>query len=321
MSSVAGTITLEIAEQAMFWYLELLEPQVSEDTRLACHDWRRAHPLHEQAWQRAQNLGQRMGEVRQQRSLASATLTAAGRARRRAAKQLAILLLAGAGAWSLRQSGLVQPLLADHRSGVGQRRSVELVDGTRIQLNTDTAIDIAADRESRRIDLLRGEILVTLGQDPQARRLRIETAQGAVSALHGRISVRQREDYTQVALLQGEARVEPRNGPPRMLAVAERVNFTDREIFSRRGTDADLAWTEGMIVADGQRLADFLVELSRYRPGHLGCDPALAELRVSGTYPLDDTDRVLAAVSRTLQVEMRSITRYWVTLKPSAMRG
>lgn len=320
MNSAAGGITLEIAEQAMFWYLELMEPQVSAQTRAACQHWRQAHPLHEQAWQRAENLGRRMGEVRQHRPLASATLTAGGMSRRRVIKQLSVLLVAGAGAWSLRESGLLPPLLADHRSAVGEQRGILLADATRVQLNTDTAIDVELGREARRINLLRGEILVTLGQDPQGRRLWVETAQGAVSAGHGQLGVRQREGYTQLTLLQGEARIEPHHAPSRALAPGERVNFTDREIFARRGTDADLAWSQGMIVADGQRLDDFLAELSRYRHGHLGCDPALAGLLVSGTYPLDDTDRVLAAVSRTLGAELHAVTRYWVTLQPVTSR-
>lgn len=317
---MSAGITLEIAEQAMLWYLELTEPQASEETRVACRNWRQAHPLHEQAWQRAENLGRRMGDMRQHRPLVSETLAAGGAARRRALKQLALLLMAGGGTWGVRQSGVLQPMLADYHSGVGEQRTLALAGDIRVELNTDSAIDVELSREARRIELLRGEILVTLGQDGQDRRLRVETAQGAISAGYGRVSVRQRDGYSQVALLQGEARVEPRNASPRALALGERVNFTAGEIFTRRGSDADLAWTQGMIVADGQRLADFLQELSRYRRGHLGCDPALADLRVSGTYPLDDSDRVLAAVARTLRLDVRAMTRYWVTLQPGTTR-
>jgi transmembrane sensor len=39
-------------------------------------------------------------------------------------------------------------------------------------------------------------------------------------------------------------------------------------------------------------------------------------LRVSGTYPLADTDRILAALAQTLQLEVQHFTRFWVTLKP-----
>lgn len=308
-------ISLEIAEQAMFWYLELLEPQVSEQTRAACEHWRQAHPLHEQAWQRAENLGRRMSDMRQHRPLASAAL-GAGLPRRRAIKQLALLLAAGAGAWHVRESDLVAPLMADYRSAVGERREVVLADETRVQLNTDSAINVELNQQARRIRLLRGEMLVTLGKGTQGRALQVATAQGRIDVLDGRFSVRQRDGYSQLGLLQGEARLLPSQTGARTLTAIDRVNFTDREVFARRGDVAELAWTQGMIVADGQRLADFLEELSRYRHGRLACDPELADLRVSGTYLLDDTDRVLAAVSRTLQLDVHSLTRYWVTLRP-----
>jgi len=76
------------------------------------------------------------------------------------------------------------------------------------------------------------------------------------------------------------------------------------------------AWSQGMLVAQGQRLAAFLDDVSRYRRGHLACDPALADLRVSGTFPLDNTEKIIAAVADTLQLDVQHFTRYWVTLKP-----
>jgi transmembrane sensor len=79
--------------------------------------------------------------------------------------------------------------------------------------------------------------------------------------------------------------------------------------------DTATAWTDGMLVASGMRLADFLAELSRHRPGYLGCDPAIAGLRVSGTYPLADTDRILDTLRTTLPVEIHFRTRYWVTVR------
>ncbi|MCH3723226.1 hypothetical protein LZB93_09875, partial [Campylobacter coli] len=53
------------------------------------------------------------------------------------------------------------------------------------------------------------------------------------------------------------------------------------------------AWTRGMLVANDMRLADLVAELARYRHGHLGVAPEVADLRVMGTYPLADADRTL----------------------------
>ncbi|MBR8657942.1 iron dicitrate transport regulator FecR, partial [Achromobacter sp. Marseille-Q0513] len=77
------------------------------------------------------------------------------------------------------------------------------------------------------------------------------------------------------------------------------------------------SWSRGVLVADAWRLDDFLAELGRYRPGLLRCDPAVADLRVSGVFPLRDTDRALHNLERGLPVTVVYRTRYWVTLRPA----
>jgi transmembrane sensor len=52
--------------------------------------------------------------------------------------------------------------------------------------------------------------------------------------------------------------------------------------------------------------------------GHLGCDPALANLRVWGTYPLADSDQIIDAVAQTLKLDVQRFARLWVNLRPLA---
>jgi len=63
------------------------------------------------------------------------------------------------------------------------------------------------------------------------------------------------------------------------------------------------------------RLEDFTAELARYRSGVVRCDPAVADLRVSGVFSLRDTDRALENLTRGLPVDVVYRTRYWVTLR------
>jgi transmembrane sensor len=79
---------------------------------------------------------------------------------------------------------------------------------------------------------------------------------------------------------------------------------------------ARLGWRDGVLVAQNQPLADFLRELDRYRPGVLRWDSALEALRVTGSFRLDNTDRILALLAASLPLEVQMRTRYWVTLTP-----
>ncbi|MHC8392750.1 FecR domain-containing protein [Pseudomonas sp. LB3P93] len=313
-------ISGDVAEQAMHWHLELQERDVSEETLAAWMNWRQAHPVHERAWQRAEAFAQRMSEIRSpnQRALAHAALRPT-MSRRTVIKQLSVLLAAGAGAWSMKDAALLQDLTADYHSLIGEQRRIALTDNTHVQLNTDSAINVVFERETRRIKLLRGEMLVTRDKITEGRILSVETAEGRLEAALARFSVRQRAGVTQVSVYEGAVALTPwaQVSTSIPLKAGEQVNFEANGLISRQAvTPASSAWTQGMLVAQGQPLKDFLDELSRYRRGHLACDPSLANVRVSGTFPLANTERIIYAVADTLQLDVQQFTRYWVTLKP-----
>ena len=78
------------------------------------------------------------------------------------------------------------------------------------------------------------------------------------------------------------------------------------------------SWTEHRLIAERQPLGEFVAQLSRYRPGLLRCDQAVSSLLLTGVFPLNDTDAILAALERSLPVQVQSVTRYWVTIKARA---
>ena len=59
-----------------------------------------------------------------------------------------------------------------------------------------------------------------------------------------------------------------------------------------------------------------IAELNRYRPGRLRCHPAVGQLRVSGAFPLRDTDASLDLLRKTLPVDIGRSSRWWVTVEP-----
>lgn len=324
----ATGIPPQVARRAVEWLVELQSGAATDATRQALQRWRDEHPDHERAWQRIEavnlrlrNLASPLGSAAAQAALA----TPRSSRRREAIKALTVLLCTASAVWMAEERAPWREWLADERTAVGERRTVRLADGSTVALNTASAIDVRFTAGERRIRLVGGEILVTTARDGTGSATRpfvVETAQGELRPLGTRFAVRQQEDVTRVGVFEGAVQVRPRHGGGRTLNAGEQALFThDRLGETAPGDEAATAWSDGMIVASGTRLADFLAELARHRPGRLAWDPAVAGLRVSGTYPLADTDRVLDALGAALPVEIRFFTRYWVTVRPAAAKS
>ena len=76
------------------------------------------------------------------------------------------------------------------------------------------------------------------------------------------------------------------------------------------------AWEKGLFVANRIELRDLAAELARYRTGFVRCHPDVAGLPVSGTFPIDDTDRALALMEKTLPVTINRSVPYLTLINP-----
>ncbi|MGJ7565323.1 FecR domain-containing protein [Variovorax sp. GB1R11] len=312
-----------IALQAAQWFFLIQSGEATPAERTRWTRWREADPLHEAAWQRAEKVSRKFGLL--PGGLAMPALGRTARAdRRTAVKTLAVLLTAAPAGWLAWRASPAREWLADHRTATGERREVRLPDGTRIQLNTATAIDVAYGTTQRLVRLRAGEIRIDTAPDgvpsgdPAYRPFVVETAQGRLRALGTRFVVRQHEDRrSHVAVLEGAVEVRPEDarGPAVVLRAGEQAGFSASAVDAvvPVGPEAD-DWSRGVLRAKNMRLHDFLAELGRYRPGVLRCDPAVAELRVSGVFQLNDTGPVLDSLPQALPVDVLFRTRYWVTV-------
>ncbi len=297
----------QVAEQAVHWLLEMQQGPLNPRQQQAWQQWIDAHSEHRRAWEHIQRVNSRLRGLSS--PLAHAALNAPKSGSRRQALKLLLLLGAGSAVtWGMREHNPLPSLLADYRSPVGQRRKISLGVGGQLQLNSASAADVRGDGLIR---LLEGEMLLTATQS-----FEVQTAQGVLKTQGARINVRQFADRTQVALFEGRVELNAQGRAPMLLPVARQLSFSATSISEAKPLDANSgAWADGMLVAAHMRLADFLDELGRYRRGQLNCDAKVADLLISGTYPLDDSERILDLLEISLPVKVRRFTRYWVTVE------
>jgi transmembrane sensor len=146
------------------------------------------------------------------------------------------------------------------------------------------------DARQRLIVLQEGEIMVETGHG-DARPFIVETREGSMRALGTRFLVKREAEGTRLSVLQSAVAAHPQSQPEeQILREGQQVLIRNDGLGAvARSPGAD-AWTRGMLVVDNARLGDLVHELGRYRRGHLGVAPEVADLRITGSFPLHDTD-------------------------------
>ncbi|PRA26975.1 FecR domain-containing protein [Pseudomonas poae] len=302
-------------EAAASWYVQFQSQSPTPAERHAWQQWLNGDPSHQAAWNQMEQLQRSLGALPQ--DLTRRALSTSHQ-RRQVLKWMMVLGSTGYLGWNVQQHTSLGNVWADYRTTVGERRRIELADGTRIDLNTSTAIDVVFDGRQRLIRLREGEVLIHTGKLGGQTPFYVETREGRVQALGTRFTVRQLADSTRVGVLEDRVTVTPGDQPDhvRQLSAGESADFDRRNVGANhvyRGAQA--AWVDGQLIVLDARLGDVIDDLARYRPGVLRCDLASARLRVSGTFRLDSTDAVLANLQATLPIQVKYFTRYWVSVK------
>ncbi|MDH4651568.1 MULTISPECIES: FecR domain-containing protein [unclassified Pseudomonas] len=303
----------QVVRQAIHWMMRL-RGSGDVDLQKACEHWRGQEVEHELAWQRVQQLDRELGLAMPGAGLVLDNARA-GLRRRQALKLLSGAAVGGAAFWLTRDITPWERLTADLATATGERRGLALADGSQLQLNTDSAVDIRFDSRQRLIELRRGEILVSSAIQPTP--MRVRTAHAQVEAQAARFVLRQGKAASRLSVLQGSVTLTPSSGLSKQVIEAGKSFDVTHEIIrqvQRPNMEAG-AWVDGLIVTRDMRLADFLAEVGRYRHGRLACAEAIANRRLSGVFRLDDTDKLLALLPRTLPVELHYRTRWWVTVE------
>ena len=316
MSPVSSKpVSAQVLDAAIAWQLSLDSGTPVEREEFA--KWHAAHEEHARAWRQLGMLDQRFsvasGPART--ALLQSRESIRRRVRKLGSGVASIVAVLGLALFAGDRYLPVDYWLADQRTATGEQRTLRLSDGTLINLNTHSAVDVRFDEKQRRVILQEGEILVETGHG-DARPFIVETREGSMRALGTRFLVKREEEGTRLSVLQSAVAAHPE------LSTEEQILHEGQQVLMRNnglgpiialnlGADA---WTRGMLVVDNARLEDLVHEFGRYRRGHLGVAPEIADLRITGSFPLHDTDLALSALLPTLPVQIEQHTPWWVTV-------
>ncbi|MDR3016113.1 MAG: FecR domain-containing protein [Delftia acidovorans] len=315
-----------VLDEAAEWLMRLHDSGATDADRAACERWRQADPQHALAWERAERLLGKLGGLPAALAMPALDRPRSHRAQRRAAvARLAALLAVAPAGWLTWRVADQSGWGADLRTATGERRTEHLADGSRLLLDTASAADIRFDGVLRRVTLRQGAISIETAADTARphRPFVVDTAHGRLRALGTRFTVRQEGDRAdggpvRLAVTEGAVEVTLRGAasPALVLQAGQQTVLRAGQVTAPQPLQPEAtAWTHGMLMADAMPLAAFCAELSRYRPGLLQCAPEVRGLRVSGSFPLGDTDQTLTMLASTYPVDVQTRMRgYWITV-------
>lgn len=302
----AGEPEADLEAQARAWIVRLRSGAATEQDLMRLAGWRAASPAAEAAFDRARGLWAMMGPA----------LEAEGQSRvvafRRPMLSRRGLLGAGATAIAAGAAGVAflgtrpdsAPVPGETfvATAKGERRRFAVADGATADLNTGSRARLWQARDVHGLDLLRGEVVVSVADAP--RRVVARVGHTAASTRRGEFLLRREGEAASILCLQGQ-----------VFAVWGEEHFTlePRDLLlvdpagARRSGQHDLAeaasWRGGQLVYEDRALADVVEELNRYRNGRIVVrGDALGRRRVSGVVQLDRIDGALTNFARSLDV-------------------
>jgi len=232
------------------------------------------------------------------------TLTMAGR---RAAAYGASLLFCvlAAAAW------IVDPVLSSQRfsSAIGEQVDVDLGDGSRVLLNTNTA-GVFLDRlRSREVTLEHGEALFSVVHD-KLRPFQVIAGSASVRDIGTRFSIRTDLDDVNVAVLEGRVQLSLAGWSESIVLDSNQAAQVDGgrivELAGSGQFDALVSWKDKRLQFDGTRLIDVVRELQRYRKAPIVlADSGAAEYRLTGGFSSVDPDLLLKTLPDVAPVTVR----------------
>lgn len=306
----AASDAREVMRAAAQWLALLESGGATDNDHLRLQHWRDSDSAHERAWQKAQSLRQRFSAL--PTALAMAALDRPDTGRRALLKQALCVAAVMPTAWLVSRQLPLDVWRANVQTATGGHSRMSLADGSSLQLNTASAVNV--DMKARLLTLVRGEMALKV---PGSAPLTIQAPYGRISVSRSEVCVRLNAEDCQVSVVSGAVQLQPLRGPALVLREGQQMTLRAAGAGAVTAFDALLpGWRQRVLMAQNQPLGSFLRELSRYRPGLLRWEPELEALRVTGSFGLDNTDRVLSLLAASLPVDVHTRTRYWVTLVP-----
>jgi transmembrane sensor len=315
-----------LIEEALRWLVVLRDETVSESDRQGFAHWLAGGPAHAAAWQRAQSVWSQLDALEPAMRASRANVVvmpgsstphpvAQGLSRRQWLAGAAAASMAVAAGYAFTHPGL----FATHRTGIGERRSVTLADGSIAELGSASSLSVEFDDRRRAVTLHDGEAFFTVAPDA-GRAFVVTAANGQTEALGTAFNVKKLGDMVAVSVSEHAVAVTAGGHGAVEVAEGQQVRYGPHGIESASAVDlrAVQAWRRDRLVFHESPLGDVVADLERYRHGRiLITDGRISKLPVTAVIDARQTDAALRTIGDTLPVTVRRLSDLLVLISPA----
>lgn len=309
----------EIQAEAAAWLARRNNGEHSAEDQRAFLVWLNASAAHREAFAKAEALWEQMRGLDSiaDQQLAEARAFLARNRQQPARRRFAIAALAFITAGVVWQSDCLSYFNDQtYQTAVGESQSIDLADGSRLELNTNSAAKVHYSRAGREVRLLYGQAVLTVAHGDH-RPFEVYAGKGKIRDIGTQFDVRFHDDWVSVAVLDGEVEVFGKlDSSPKPLHRGQQVSFTPAgEITAMQAIDINTfsAWRERKLVFQGLPLKNVLEELGRYHSASITvAAPKILDTKVSGVFPTDNLAQAMQTIATALPIKLTQTgTQSW----------
>jgi transmembrane sensor len=240
-----------------------------------------------------------------------------------------------AGIYFTHESRRTSEYSVDYATITGEIKDVSLPDGSEIQLNTRSKVNVDYETEVRNVYLLEGEAHFKVAHNPDkpfivyAGKYSVKAVGTAfnvylkgnsldLTVTHGRVEV----SLLKKAVLPGRKPVLPQGDNLQSLVpfVEGQHVVMDKEIelvqkLSPGDIEKKLSWRDGLLVFDAEKLKDVVSRINRYIPTKIVIsDPTIANIKFGGHFKVGEIDSILSALEEQFGIRVERVNKKLIYL-------
>jgi transmembrane sensor len=183
---------------------------------------------------------------------------------------------------------------AAYATAIGEQRTIQLADGSTIELNSQSRVQVRLAEHRRDVTLLEGQALFRVAKD-RSRPFVVHAGNAEVRAVGTEFDVYRKQSATVVTVVEGRVETHDESGlpgaPPIILSAGEQLTVAPHMVTKPMRTDTSVAtaWLQKHLVFEETPLADVAEQFNRYSRRPLVIDDrTLQQVKISGIYSSTD---------------------------------